>query len=1571
MLVCIVLGVALTASAASSVTESDWIQSPDNALVKCEGGDCDHTECDYVYSFAVVGDTQSLNFRDAVEGSENMSLLYSWIKDNKEKYSIEYVMGVGDITESFNENYVLNRPDSFEYPEGPYSTFAQEWENAKNAIALLDGAVDYSLVIGNHDNAEKFNSIFGEGSRYYNDLAELAEVKDSDGRAMAGFFDTSKIEDTYRKLVLGGHKYIIFTLRRYPAQNADVTKWISDTLEANSDYSAIITLHQFMYKDSTILDAVDKDENASMSYERMLWEDCLSKHENVSMIISGHVEVDDIFSTQLRGDNGNTVTCMLIDGQEIDMVVEPAGMVAMLYISADGKIMNVEYISSIRDTHNKAEGTQKPIYLRENNQFGVTLDYTTSSGDGWKRTPYGYIPEDIYNNKEYSFHVILDDDANPETSSFHFGSYATWEETLKAVHSMNGKLSLPVREAKTYYVILSQDYTDTHNATHQNEAGKNPGKLVLDLSGYEFNIAEGVILPFYNNSTGISPEYTIKGGTVNISGGARIAVTQTTSSGNGGTVTLNLTDLNVVYGAEASESVVAKFNGSGSGAYVNLNITDCNIDYSAVTKSISFFNFKDQNNINHVTATVKGGSFKGNTSAGTTLFNLNENGDSVIILKDENGNYPTLTLNDNGTVTGVFRSETEETYLSYGEGTEQGGVYVYELDEVSLEKTPYGYVNASAYPAASNPFAFFSGNEKDGYTFIGAGDIDGIKSANSTTGYKKYGGAVAYLRVDGHTLLSEINPTYINGEFIIDLGGKTLIRGEKYLLNTAAKQGTSTFVSSVTVKNGTLQSSKNYFVAISNTDMTTSHKSINMTFDELTFKYTSTSANKNGAFFNCWEGTADDNRYGVNANLIYNDCVFDFTNTPSGAVMLKFKGNDKTCETDVIATFNGGTIITKNANAGWRLFESDVNEAQNSVKDENGNYTDTANAVYINNGSDGRPMKLIVTSDSVGNQPKSDHCYETSLGSYYFSAASNDTEGDAVAYTYYLTSIRPFEVFTSDGESKGEFGLWSEAFAKALSVGKGATVRLYSDAKVLDPGAGSGLNCTINVDLNGYTLSKIAGQYIVNTYFANVAEQEAKVVFSNGTIIKTSTSNKYGLFNVNYSNATTENADGLKPNCALATLNYEFNNVNFINEKSDDFIFSLFENGYSNEWTVGTLTNAVFNDCSFNYKSTVFALTHSRGNKSVFNVVVNGGRFVYTGMSAASSICSKDSLDSFVFGKNGTGKYATLTISESVSSSDITSKWIVTGGVECVFVKTSVTNGNVNYSLYPEVMAGYKIKSSITLYSNLVYNIYVAAKDFVSAVRIDGVLLEDTDYTRENVELDGADYIKISVPLAAKESLRDIAVKVSLVSGEKVINASWTVNITKYAKSILEGNGSAEEKALVKNILSYARAAYAYFTDAEDEAEKLAYINTVLGEGYDETNAPDMSAPAATPSTECGFKSVTVNLAGTPSYRFYLADGFDADDFTFAVGGTRVEAKQGANEKGAYLEVDMFAYRLLDDVTYTVEIDGVSYTESYNLYAYYNYVKAQKPTDTALHTIVERLAAYAESAKAFKLLSAN
>ena len=42
------IGLAIPVIAASTVTDGDWLAETPNPLVKCEGGDCDHTTCDYV-----------------------------------------------------------------------------------------------------------------------------------------------------------------------------------------------------------------------------------------------------------------------------------------------------------------------------------------------------------------------------------------------------------------------------------------------------------------------------------------------------------------------------------------------------------------------------------------------------------------------------------------------------------------------------------------------------------------------------------------------------------------------------------------------------------------------------------------------------------------------------------------------------------------------------------------------------------------------------------------------------------------------------------------------------------------------------------------------------------------------------------------------------------------------------------------------------------------------------------------------------------------------------------------------------------------------------------------------------------------------------------------------------------------------------------------------------------------------------------------------------------------------------------------------------------------------------------
>ena len=72
LITCIVLTMTLTPSAATKVKEESFVKDG-LGLVLGE---------DYDYSFAVVGDTQSLNYGDISNGTSYMNGLYQWIIDN-------------------------------------------------------------------------------------------------------------------------------------------------------------------------------------------------------------------------------------------------------------------------------------------------------------------------------------------------------------------------------------------------------------------------------------------------------------------------------------------------------------------------------------------------------------------------------------------------------------------------------------------------------------------------------------------------------------------------------------------------------------------------------------------------------------------------------------------------------------------------------------------------------------------------------------------------------------------------------------------------------------------------------------------------------------------------------------------------------------------------------------------------------------------------------------------------------------------------------------------------------------------------------------------------------------------------------------------------------------------------------------------------------------------------------------------------------------------------------------------------------------------------------------------------
>ena len=94
-----------------------------------------------------------------------------------------------------------------------------------------------------------------------------------------------------------------------------------------------------------------------------MWDKLIKKHENIVMVVSGHVPYEDIVISQVEGDNGNMITQLLIDPQGVDVSDGSTGLIALFHFSADGKNVSVEYYSPIKER-----------YFKENNQIEFTVN---------------------------------------------------------------------------------------------------------------------------------------------------------------------------------------------------------------------------------------------------------------------------------------------------------------------------------------------------------------------------------------------------------------------------------------------------------------------------------------------------------------------------------------------------------------------------------------------------------------------------------------------------------------------------------------------------------------------------------------------------------------------------------------------------------------------------------------------------------------------------------------------------------------------------------------------------------------------------------------------------------------------------------------------------------------------------------------------------------------------------------------------------------------------------------------------------------------------------------------------
>ncbi len=270
----------------------------------------------------------------------------------------------------------------------------------------------------------------------------------------------------------------------------------------------------------------------------------------------------------------------------------------------------------------------------------------------------------------------------------------------------------------------------------------------------------------------------------------------------------------------------------------------------------------------------------------------------------------------------------------------------------------------------------------------------------------------------------------------------------------------------------------------------------------------------------------------------------------------------------------------------------------------------------------------------------------------------------------------------------------------------------------------------------------------------------------------------------------------------------------------------------------------------------------------------------------------------------------------------------------------------------------FAIKTSITLGSRLSINIYIPQKSLLKFTLNDVEYSDLEDLNDNLVELDGEYYYRISKPLDAKEAASELKLTVCINSEENILNGSFTMSIPKYAEKVLASENEVE-KTLVRDVLSYIRAAYAYFDTVDEEA--IAKIDTMLGENYDANNAPALNGSPVEPTA--GLSRVTYILNATPTIRFHITG--ESDTYAFYVNGVKLNTIEGEDENGKYLQMDVYAYAMGETISYT--INDVE-SGSYHINCYYTFVTTDDAhkNNAELINLVARFAKYCESAAAYR-----
>lgn len=685
---------------------------------------------DYAYSIAVVGDTQSMVKTDLTNGTNYMSNIYSWIAANVDAKNIQYVLGVGDITE-YTENFDSDFDGSWTYDD--------EWVHAKNAITLLDGKVPYSLCRGGgHDTTAKFNQYFASHTPFTGNV---------DGTYAANDYTSS-----YSMFEVGSVKYLLFALDWNPSDA--ILAWAENIIKANPDRRVIITTHAYLASDGTLHGSSASHTSLPSANNGVdIWNELVSKYDNIQLVISGHNISSNIVYRQDARESGSVVTSLLVDPQTFDSQNNAeTGMVCMLYFSEDGNDMTVEWYSTVRDQ-----------YYKSANQFSLNLTEMPTE-DGGIVTKYGVIPEKYTNADEYPFLTFVDGEFK-DLGAYDLFSYGSG--TLeRALRKLTADQEVVVIARKNIDVI---DGGNGYLATNY-----IPAKVTVDLMGHTVNANTTTPANLFSSaaSQAFDTDIAVKNGSI-LAGKALLSV-----SAGGGEKTQNFTFENVNITSYYKELLT--FNQYKAANNINIDFIDCNITAASDTALTNVFrsgSSGDTTPLFNSVVTVKGGSVKV-TSFDSSKFVMENNGSVVKFLPNASGELTKVTVPTGASVGSKTYRGVDNTNLALIKTatTTAGDEYSFAtVAEGGGIKTPYGTIPMDYASTLDYPFVAFKDGE---FLDFGTGVVYDLFDSGDSFGKKirNYTGITVILRRD-YTIASGNQYKGLanhNGLFVLDLMGHTI-----------------------------------------------------------------------------------------------------------------------------------------------------------------------------------------------------------------------------------------------------------------------------------------------------------------------------------------------------------------------------------------------------------------------------------------------------------------------------------------------------------------------------------------------------------------------------------------------------------------------------------------------------------------------------------------------------------------------------------------------------------------------------------------------------------------------------